>query len=396
LSDPETGDLLDEALLLWFPAPHSFTGEDVAELHLHGSSAVVRAVAIALDRLQGLRPADPGEFSRRAFEHGRMDLTAAEGLADLIEAETDAQRLQALRQMGGALAELYEGWRSGIVNALARMEAALDFPDEDIPSSVIEEMVGQLTALKDSLVQHLADDRRGEMLREGVHVVILGAPNVGKSSLLNAIARRDVAIVSEQAGTTRDLIEVGLDLGGYPVTLVDTAGLRESLDEIEQEGVRRALERAEHADLQLRLVDAREWSSRHEAREASAYPEGVDAFIVINKIDLNPVVVRDGAYALSLKTGEGLETLLQALEHEISRRLAGREAPVLTRLRHRRAAESALSHASRALEGFEEGRELELVAEDMRLAARDLGRITGRVDVEDLLDVIFSEFCIGK
>jgi tRNA modification GTPase len=384
-TDPATGVVIDRGLALWFPAPGSFTGEDVAELHLHGGPAVIAAMVAALDRL-GLRPAEPGEFTRRAFEHGRLDLTEAEGIADLVAAETEAQRLQALRQMDGALGRLYEDWRGDLIRALAFLEADLDFPDEDLPGGLAARVVPRLEELAARFQAHLADDRRGEALREGFQVVILGPPNVGKSSLLNALARRDVAIVSEIAGTTRDMIEVRLDLGGYPVTLVDTAGLRDSGDVIEQEGVRRARARAAQADLRLRMFEAGD-----EAEAGSC-----DDLVVINKIDRVTPSAVPGGFPISVLTGEGVDALLAALEDRVVAMMGLRDAPSLTRSRHRRALDEALSHLERAIVAARDEREPELVAEDVRLAARGLGRITGRVDVEDILDVVFGEFCIGK
>ncbi len=384
--DPATGAVIDRGLAIWFPAPASFTGEDVAELHLHGGPAVIAAMVAALERIDGLCPAEPGEFSRRAFEHGKLDLTEAEGIADLVDAETEAQRVQALRQMEGALGALYEGWRGDLVRALALLEADIDFPDEDLPGGIAAQVTPSLARLAGEIRAHLADGRRGEALRGGFQVVITGAPNVGKSSLLNALARRDVAIVSDVAGTTRDIIEVRLDLGGYPVTLVDTAGLRESADVIEQEGVRRALARAEQADLRLCLFEA-----------GDRMPEAAAGdLLVATKTDLTPVAARAGLFPVSVRTGAGLDALLAALEETIVGRMGLRDAPSLTRARHRRALEDAAAHLDRASAGARDGREPELVAEDVRLAARTLGRIVGRVDVEDILDVVFGEFCIGK
>jgi tRNA modification GTPase len=383
--DPDTGVEIDRGLAVWFPAPGSFTGEDVAELHLHGGPAVVAAAFDALGRLDGLHPAEPGQFTRRAFENGKLDLTEAEGLADLINAETEAQRLQALRQMDGALARLYEGWRAALIRALAFLEADLDFPDEDLPGGLADRVVPALEEIAAELREHLADGRRGEALRDGFQVVISGPPNVGKSSLLNALARRDVAIVSDIAGTTRDMIEVRLDLAGYPVVLVDTAGLRDSGDVIEQEGVRRARARAEAADLRLSLFEP------GNDRPAS----GAEDIAVMTKADLSADRPAD-ALALSVKTGEGMAALLAALEARVVDRMALREAPSLTRARHRRALEEAIGFLDRATAGAASGLDPELVAEDVRMAVRAIGRVTGRVDVEDILDVVFGEFCIGK
>ncbi|MBI1180407.1 MAG: tRNA uridine-5-carboxymethylaminomethyl(34) synthesis GTPase MnmE [Alphaproteobacteria bacterium] len=384
--DPATGEVIDRGLALWFPAPASFTGEDVAEIHLHGGPAVIAAAVAALEQVSGLVPAEPGEFTRRAFENGRLDLTEAEGLADLVNADTEAQRMQALRQMDGALGALYEGWRGDLIRALAFLEAELDFPDEDLPEELAGRVLPDLERLAREIRAHLADDRRGEALRDGFQVVITGAPNVGKSSLLNALARREVAIVSEHAGTTRDALEVRLDLGGYPVVLVDTAGLRDSTDVIEQEGVRRARQRAGSADLRLRLY------------EPGGAPGETDAgdMVVLNKTDLADGPPPEGVFGISVRTGAGMDALLAALEERVVARMGLREAPSLTRARHRRALEEAAGHLDRATEGLRAGREPELAAEDVRLAARSLGRITGRVDVEEILDVVFGEFCVGK
>src|SRR6185436_2239273 len=277
------GEPIDRGLILWFPAPHSFTGDDIAEFHAHGSPAVVAALAARLGQLNGLRPAEPGEFTRRAFANGKFDLTEAEGLADLIAAETEAQRKQAQRQMDGALRERYERWREALIKTLAHLEAVIDFSEEDLPRDLFERVSASALELKAEIDAHLADRRRGEIVRDGFSIVILGAPNVGKSSLMNALAARDVAIVTSTAGTTRDLIEVDLDLGGYAVTLVDTAGLRETSDEIESEGIRRARARAERADMRLAVIDAT--APALDELVSGALNEG-DA-VVANKIDLN-------------------------------------------------------------------------------------------------------------
>ena len=394
LRSPESGELIDDALVLWFPAPASFTGEDVAEFHLHGGRAVIAAALEALAVLPGLRPAEPGEFTRRAFDNGRLDLTAVEGLADLVAAETEAQRRQAVRQLDGALGRLYDGWRSTLVRALAHVEAAIDFPEEGLPESIVSDVHINIKGVLKEITQHLDDGRRGERLREGVFVAIVGAPNVGKSSLLNRLAKRDAAIVSHIAGTTRDVIEVHMDFGGYPAVLADTAGLRESADEIESEGVRRALARAANADLKVAVFDATVWP---EIDDGTLAVVDRDTLVVANKIDLRPLPEGercDGRplWPLSCLNGTGFESFLAGLEAEIARRLQPGNAPALTRVRHR----AALNDCAAALRRFLEGLAPELAAEDLRLATRALGRITGRVDVEDLLDVIFSEFCVGK
>lgn len=394
LRDSEGGEALDDGLAAWFAGPASFTGEDVAEFHLHGGRAVVAAVLAALGGLPGLRPAEPGEFTRRAYENGKMDLTAAEGLADLVAADTSAQRRQAIRQMRGELGAVYEGWRRRLLAGLAHLEAAIDFADEDLPAGLIDGVRREAEGLRREIAAHLADGRRGERLRDGVHVAIVGPPNAGKSSLLNLLARRDVAIVAETAGTTRDVIEVHLDLGGYPVIVADTAGLREGGDAIESEGVRRATARAAEADLKLAVFDATRWP---EADGRAAALVDRDSVVVVNKADLAspaPPLSVNGieALAVSVKTGAGIEALLGRLAGAVAERCPAAGAPAMTRVRHRRALEDCLA----GLERFLTVAEAELAAEDLRLAARSLGRITGRVDVEDVLDVIFRDFCIGK
>lgn len=393
LADPGTGETIDDALALWFPAPRSETGEDVVELQVHGGRAVIAGVLEALAGLPGLRPAEPGEFTKRAFQNGKIDLTAAEGLLDLIEAETAAQRRQALRQLEGGLATVYEAWRARLIRALAHLEAEIDFADEDLPRNIGEAALADLERLRGEIVAHLGDRRRGEVLREGLSVAILGAPNVGKSSLLNALTRRETAIVSSIAGTTRDIVEARLDLGGYPILLADTAGLREVAeggDPIEREGVRRALARAEQADLRLLVFPAGAAPD-----PATAALVGPDAILVANKVDLageGGLPVPPGALAVSATSGFGLDTLRQRLLAEAEARMNAGGSPAITRARHRSALKECAAHLERA--GVASSPEL--VAEDVRLAARALGRITGRVDVEDLLDVIFREFCIGK
>lgn len=400
--DPGSGEAIDDGLALFFPAPRSLTGEDVAELQVHGSRAVTAGLVECLGRMAGLRPAEPGEFTRRAFLNGKLDLTAAEGLADLVAAETAAQRRQALRQLGGELGRIYEGWRARLLRAQAQLEAEIDFPEEDLPEALWKRVRAEVACLAREIAAHLADGRRGERLRDGVSVAIIGPPNAGKSSLMNALARRDVAITSAIAGTTRDVIEIDLDLGGYPVRLADTAGLRAAGDLVEEEGVRRARARAEGADLRLVLVDATRPDEAAEVRGLF----GRDTLLVVNKIDLVPggrvAWVDDelGADApeagpailLSVATGEGMAALLARLEAAVAMRASSGGAALVTRARHRAALEEALA----ALERFAGAALPELAAEDLRGAVRALGRITGRVDVEDMLDVIFREFCIGK
>jgi tRNA modification GTPase len=394
VKDPRSGEVLDRGLALWLPGPASFTGEDIAELHIHGGRAVTGRVIDALLSLKGMRLAEPGEFARRAFENGRIDLTEVEGLADLIAAETEAQARQAIAQAEGGARALYESWREELVKAQALAEAGLDFGDEaDVAADAAVQADASVAKLVAAMARHLAD-RRGERLRDGFRVVIAGPPNVGKSSLLNALAQRDAAIVSEEAGTTRDVIEVHLDLRGYPVIVTDTAGIRAAQGAVEAEGIRRTLARVEDADLVLWMVDATvpEESSAH-------IPETSAQLRVINKIDLANSAHFAGispqlrAVALSAKTGEGLSELVDLLAKYAEEGLALGEPAVVTRARHR----AELEAAAEALQRFREERGgPEIKAEELRIAARHLGRLTGRIDVEEVLGDIFSEFCIGK
>jgi len=484
------GEIVDQALALWFPGPQSETGEDVAELQLHGGHAVVAAVFAALAQIDGLRPAEAGEFTRRAFENGKLDLTAVEGLADLVMAETEGQRRQAFRQMTGALRDRAENWRTQLIQALALVEARIDFSDEaDVPQDLVTPALQIARSLEGDIASVLAEGNRGERLREGFVVAIAGPPNAGKSTLLNRIAKREAAIVSPYAGTTRDVIEVHLDLAGLPVTFLDTAGIRETDDPVEREGVRRARERAVGADLILWIVEAGETSRPDEAgngmrpdvagnasrssddagnigrspsagagitsrslggRETggvthlpsdvgvllSKESELTPVWLIRNKIDLQQWLIQrneqsvqqegrsepsvrvnrplrnmvnkgltgkseielisnESEFGISAKTGEGFDVLLNALARHAEKFLAGAESAVVTRERHRRTLQDALTALRRALVPELSNRE-DLLAEELRLAARALGRLTGRVDVDDVLDVIFRDFCIGK
>lgn len=393
---PETGEKLDRGVVIWFPAPKSFTGEDVVELYLHGGRAVVQAVLDALTLLPGMRLAEPGEFARRAFEAGKIDLAEVEGLADLVDAETEGQRRQALAQASGALSSLYESWRASVIDALAYVEAALDFSDEaDIGQTTFANARSIIEVLVPALTHHLDDGHRGEILREGFRVALTGPPNAGKSSLLNALARREAAIVSEQAGTTRDVIEVHLDLKGLPVIVSDTAGFREAEGAVEQEGMRRSLAAAQAADLVLWLTDA--------THPQTAMPDELVAMadrtlLVLNKVDLlpdgAPPALPDDMVPLSVKTGAGVPELVARLQVIASERIGHPGEAVITQVRHRRLIEACRDSLAAFLEGARD--DVELRAEDLRRAADALGRVTGRVDVEDVLDQIFGRFCIGK
>ncbi len=400
LRDPASGDLIDRGLVIWTPGPDSFTGEDVAEFHTHGGLAVGVRLADVLSRFPDCRPAEAGEFARRAFENGKLDLAEIEGIADLVDAETEFQRRQAVRQMGGVQSKLYESWRARLLQALALVEAGIDFPEEDDLAS--HDFTGpvrdDISALVAEITTHLDDRHRGERLRDGVQVVIAGPPNAGKSTLLNALARRDAAIVSTIAGTTRDIIQVDLDLGGYPVTLVDTAGLRESPDEIEREGVRRAVSAIAQADIVLYLTEARSQAAdlpgevmsvpaclsiRSKYDEASETPpRGIAGQAGTESLDLS--VHRDWNI-------DALETWLR----DCAANLCGTgDGARITRARHRQALHATCESLRMFLDNGDQPAEIS--AENLRQAAFHLGRITGRVDVEDLLDIVFSQLCIGK
>ncbi|MFD2204886.1 tRNA uridine-5-carboxymethylaminomethyl(34) synthesis GTPase MnmE [Kiloniella antarctica] len=403
LSDPYDQSEIDRCLGLWFPGPASFTGEDVVELHLHGGRAVVNGAIEALAKLPGFRPAEAGEFTRRAFNNDKLDLTEVEGLSDLIAAETEAQRKQAIRQMDGELSRLIEGWRERLIRILAYLEAEIDFPDEELEEGISEKVKHNIVALISDVNQHLEDGHKGERLRDGFSIAIVGPPNAGKSSLLNALARRDVAIVSDVAGTTRDIIEVHLDLSGYPVLLSDTAGLRDlelhTTDGVELEGIRRAKSHAESADLLLAVFDIKDY----EDLDSSTLKllENQDSLVLLNKcdgkiLDTNSLPVLKSQMEIlqiSAKTGYGIDELLSLLNQTVIDNMGNiGSSSGITRQRHR----SALQDTSNALSRASLIDLPELCAEDLRLATRHLGRITGKVDVEDLLDVIFRDFCIGK
>ena len=376
------GEVLDEALVLTFAKDASFTGEESAELHLHGATATVLAVLRALAGLAGLRMAEPGEFTRRALENGRLDLTQVEGLADLIEAETEAQRKQALRVLSGAIGARAEGWRRDLIRAAALIEATIDFADEDVPIDVSPEVSALLACVLGDLRGETQGIVAAERIRDGYEVAIVGRPNAGKSTLLNALAGREAAITSDVAGTTRDVVEVRMDMGGLAVTLLDTAGLRVSDDRVEVIGIERALARAKAADLRIFLLDG---------RDLPLLTPGADDLLVRGKADLGGV----SGLCVSGVTGQGLDALVQRITGVLSGRAAG--AGIMTRERHRAAmvrAIGALESAQKEIEGGS-GR-TELVAESIRQGIRALDSLVGRVDVEDLLDEIFASFCIGK
>ncbi|MGL9619139.1 tRNA uridine-5-carboxymethylaminomethyl(34) synthesis GTPase MnmE [Bradyrhizobium sp. U531] len=395
------GQPIDDAVVLWFPGPASATGEDIAEFHVHGGRAVLAALLAAISQIPNSRAAEPGEFTQRAFENGKLDLTEAEGLDDLIHADTDRQRRQALRQLQGLLGDRARDWRDRIIEASALIEAGIDFSDEgDVPAELRAPAVKAIKALHDEIAKVLAARGHSERLREGLVVAIAGEPNVGKSTLINQLARRDVAIVSPYAGTTRDVIEVQLDLDGYPVTVIDTAGIRETDDPVEQEGVRRARARAEDADLVLWLVEA-EQAVEPDVMRSLRKSEGGDrsdgaVWIVRNKVDLNgaggggsPV-----EFGISASRGDGIPELVEALVKFAAEFFGTSEGALVTRARQRDLLSRASNSLRRSLDLVEDGEEL--AAEELRAAAFALGRLLGRVDVEDVLGAIFQKFCIGK
>ncbi len=395
--EPKTGQLIDHAMIVYFKAPSSFTGEDVVEIHTHGSIAITKILYSALLTVEGLRIAAPGEFAKRAFLNGKFDLTSAEGMADLIEAETVMQHKQAIRQMGGELERLYSKWRQQLLKVISLLEAYIDFPDEDIPIEVLTTTYETVSNLKNDILKHLNDNRRGELIRNGIKLTILGLPNAGKSSLLNFLMQREMAIVSDIAGTTRDVIEGHLDIGGYAIIVQDTAGIRNnSSDLIEQEGIRRAIESAKNADIKIIMLDAANMEA-----EANNIITGLidnNTILVVNKVDLlepgtaiqelknrKPLLV-------SLKECWGLKELLREIETVAANIAKLDESPAITQLRHRRYLEQAVLY----LANFNIEQDLVLAAEDVRMTIRALAHITGLIEVEEIIGEIFSKFCIGK
>lgn len=389
------GDLLDKCLLLYFKGPNSFNGEDIVEFQIHGSKAVISGVLDSLSQIKDFRLAEAGEFSKRAFYNGKMDLTEAEGLADLIDAETSEQQKYAIRQMDGELKNLYSDWRYELVKILAHIEAFIDFPDEDIPSSIMENMKNTVFKVEASIIEHLSSDSIGERLREGFRVVIVGPPNAGKSSLLNAIAKRDAVIVSDIAGTTRDAIDIHLDLKGYPVMFTDTAGLREAEEEIEQKGIEIAYNKIKTADLVICLFDALKDSVQIFDNVINLFKNNI--LLVANKCDKLTSeqcskLKKQGCIVLSAKEKQGIDVLLNEIFEQIKNRFTSNSNLLITRKRYREALQNVVDN----LQNFGFDKEIELTAEDIRLAARALGKITGQVEVDEILDRIFGDFCIGK
>lgn len=400
LKDPATAKTLDQALLLWFPGPTSFTGEDVAEIHLHGGRAVVSGVSESLADM-GLRLAEPGEFTRRAFEAGRLELSQAEAIADLVDAETEAQRRQALAQLGGALARRYEGWRDRLIESLALFEAEIDFPDEELPGGLAEAARGPLARLREDIAAALRETR-GERIRDGFRIALVGGPNAGKSSLYNGLVGRNAAIVTSTPGTTRDVLEATLNMAGYPVVVADMAGLRQSEDPIEAEGVRRARAWSEEADLRLWTVDR---SSGNQGWTEAAELVRPGDILLLNKRDLAPGPDAGEAaeharrsdleiVEMAATSPEDIERLNAMLSARVSDAIGGQDIPAVTRIRHRLLLEAAVGHLDRTLSELQLSPEL--AAENIRLAARELERLSGRIDADAVLDRVFATFCIGK
>ena len=394
IHNPIDQNAIDEGIVIWFPGPNSYTGEDVVEFHVHGGPSITEEVLKSISTVASCRIAEPGEFTRRAFQLGKMDLTSAEAVADLIDAKTIEQRRQALKQFDGQLAGLYDEWRKQLIDILAYAESAIDFSDEELPEGINNTITNNILYLINNISQHIDDKKIGERIRSGFNIAILGAPNSGKSSLLNRLATRDVAIVSDTAGTTRDVIEVQMNLEGFAVIVSDTAGIRDTQNEIEFEGVRRARKAADEADLVVVVFDALDLPDISEITKNYISDKSL---VLVNKVDLLDhslpgEINGKETLGISAKTGEGFEEFQLRLNREVKNYFGNNEQPVLTRERHRKALEDTLASLNRSTQAVLP----ELVAEDIRLAVRSIGKITGRVDVEDVLDIIFGEFCIGK
>ena len=393
LHDPETGKRIDRGIVLWFPGPKTFTGEDIVELHTHGGRSVREAMINALNFINGVRLAEPGEFSARAFINGKVDLTEAEGIADLISAETEAQRLQALRQMSGGLKELYETWRVKLIKLSAYLEAEMDFSDEALPSNINESVYSNIREIVSDIEIHLLDKNRGQKIRHGIQIALLGAPNAGKSSLLNILAKKDVAIVSDISGTTRDVVKINLDLEGIPVSVSDTAGIHSASGKIEKEGIKRSYIESKSSDIRIIILDGETWP---EVPSEIIDLINDDSILLLNKSDLVKIsssnVIKQQPKVISCLKGIGISEFTKELTEMVKNRYDIGENPLITRERHRKAASDCLEALKRSLNVDQ----IELLAEDLRLAIYALARITGRVDVEDILDVVFRDFCIGK
>ena len=394
IHDPKTSEIIDEVLISFFKSLQSFTGEDVAEISIHASPFILKKILEILSTQKNCRFAEAGEFSKRAFLNGKLDLVQAEAIPDLIAAETEAQHRQALKQLEGKLGEIYEDWRFRLIEISAMLEAAIDFPDEDLPKNIIDSVEKNVKNLGAEIKTHLNDKKIGQKIKDGLSLAIIGAPNVGKSSLINFLAQSEVAIVSEIAGTTRDVVEVHLSIAGIPVKISDTAGIRETVDKIEKEGIRRALKKADEADIKILLLDAGDPILQEDLIDEKT-------ILVVNKIDLysgdtsrRRCALLDDLEKLEISLTNNINTkeLLKKLEEKILEIVPNQSSPLITQERYR----TALQNCVENLENFSLKKNIELAAEDLRLTAREIGKITGKVDIENILDVIFSRFCIGK
>jgi len=391
-----TNELIDEGVLLWFPGPNSYTGEDLAEFHVHGSRAVINALHSTISKIENCRLAEPGEFTKRAFQNGKINLIEAESIADLISSETEIQRKQALKIMSGKSSDQFNSWREKLLKILSHIEAKIDFPDEDLPKDILTNIQKTSDQVSSEIQRTLNDQKVGERIREGFKIAIIGPSNAGKSSLLNYLSKRDAAIVSEIAGTTRDVIETHLNFDGYPVVVSDTAGIRDSKDEIEKKGIKIALNRAEDADLKLVIVSAKNVDFTKVLKDLLAK----NAILVVNKSDLikgklNSKFKKYKHVLISIKKDLNLNKLISKIKSKLKNQFISTENILITRERHRQNLKNCVYH----LQKFQEKKstkDFDKAAEDLRLATRHLGMIVGKVDVEELLGSIFSDFCIGK
>ena len=396
INNINTNELIDEGIIIWFPGPNSYTGEDMVEFHVHGSLAVVQAIQNSISEIEGCRIADPGEFTKIAFQNNKINLLKAESIADLISSETEIQRRQAVKIMTGKSAERFNSWRDGLVKVLANVEAKIDFPDEDLPEDILKNIKTKVNEIKNEIKKTLNDQKVGERIREGFKIAIVGPPNAGKSSLLNYLSNKEAAIVSEIAGTTRDVIEVHLNINGLPVIISDTAGIRSSKDEIERKGIKLALQKAEDADLNIVIIEPKSGFFTGFLKDLLTSK----SILVINKSDLNENLFIDEfkkykPIYISIKKEKNLNLLITEIKNKLKHQFHNSEDILITRERHRQNLEKCVEH----LQSFEEKNNLEefdKASEDLRLAIRHLGRITGKVDVEEILDSIFNDFCIGK
>ena len=394
--NPETKETIDEGILLWFPGPESYTGEDMAEFHIHGSKAVIEAMSLCISKVHGCRLAEPGEFTKIAFLNEKINLLKVESISDLISSETEIQRQQAIKIMSGKSSDKFNSLRERLIKILSNIEAKIDFPEDDLPSDILKNIHSETKSIKNEIKKILSDQNVGEIIREGFKIAIVGPTNAGKSSLLNYLSKRDVAIVSEIAGTTRDVIEVQLNLDGFPVVISDTAGIREAKDEIEKKGIKLALERAENADLILiviepKSVDFIDYFKSFEPKKS---------ILIINKIDLHiehtsNEIKKYDTVKLSIKQEKNLDKLIHIIKEKLKNKFISQEDIYITRKRHRNNLEKCVEH----LINFEKKNSIEdfdKAAEDLRLATRYLGMIVGKVDIEEILGSIFNDFCIGK